>query len=142
MPEQGLLDLGTGDVVAGRDDHVVGAGLVVEVAVAVADVDVAGDVPSILHVGGLAVASQVAAPGWALHREPPQLAVGHRPALRILDLGHVARHCAPGAPRPNLVALCGDEDVKHLRRADAIDDAYAACVMDRIPCRLRERLAG
>ena len=77
VTEQRLFDLGPGDVVAGRDDHVVAARLVPEVAVRVADVGIAGDVPAVLHVGSLALVGQVAAAGRALHREPPGLAVGH-----------------------------------------------------------------
>src|SRR5690348_11227768 len=61
MAEQRLLDLRPGDVVAGADDHVVGPRLVGEVAVPVAHVDVAGDVPPVHHVGALAVTPQVAA---------------------------------------------------------------------------------
>ena len=35
----------------------------------------------------------------------------------------------------------GDEDVKHLRRADAVDDPDAASLVHRVPRRLRQRLA-
>lgn len=43
--ERCLLDLEAGDVVAGRDDHVVGADLEPEVAGLVDEVDVASEVP-------------------------------------------------------------------------------------------------
>ena len=74
MREQRALHLGAGDVVARRDDHVVGARLVEEVAVLVDQVGVAGDVPAVLHVVALPLVGEVAAAGRALHREPPDLA--------------------------------------------------------------------
>src|SRR5690606_37771484 len=65
------LHLGTGDVVAGRDDHVVGPRLEPVVAVLVSDVGVAGQVPSGLGVGGLALrVAHVAAAGGTAHGEP------------------------------------------------------------------------
>ena len=48
MPQQGFLDLGAGDVVARRNDHVVVARLEAEVAVLVLDERVAGEVPPVL----------------------------------------------------------------------------------------------
>ena len=68
VAEQGLLDFGPGDVVAGGDDDVVGPGLVPEVAVGVPAVGVAGDVPAVAHVGPLPVVGQVTAAGRALDR--------------------------------------------------------------------------
>src|SRR3954453_18313738 len=58
---QRLFDLGAGDVVARRDDHVVVAALVPEVAVLVPDEGVAGDVPAALDVRPLTIVGQVAA---------------------------------------------------------------------------------
>ena len=69
VAQQHVFHLERGDVVAGRDDHVVGARLVEEVAVGVLQVGVAGVVPAALHVVGLARVAQVAAAGGALHRE-------------------------------------------------------------------------
>src|SRR5688572_19566454 len=71
--EQRALDLRAGDVVAGGDDHVVGARLVEEVAVLVAQVGVAGDVPAAHltlgdHVVLLSIVGEVAAARRALHR--------------------------------------------------------------------------
>jgi hypothetical protein len=54
MLQQRVLDLGPADVVAGGDDHVVGARLVDEVAVLVLQEGVARIVPAVLHVAGLA----------------------------------------------------------------------------------------
>src|SRR5437016_12636102 len=114
MPKERFLDLRTGDVVSGADDHVVGPGRVVEVSVSSAHVDVARDVPAVLNVRPLAVAAKVAAPRGPLDGKPSELPSGHRPSVRILDLGHVTRHGASGAARSDVIAGRGDEDVKHL----------------------------
>src|SRR5688572_4614368 len=52
--EEGILDLGRGDVVARADDYVVGARAVPIIAVGIAGIGVAGDVPAVLDVIGLA----------------------------------------------------------------------------------------
>src|SRR3546814_8826225 len=71
MQHQHGFDLGAGDVVAGRDNHVVGARLVPEIAVLVADIGVAGEVPAVLHIGGLAFRIvEIATAGGAAHRQP------------------------------------------------------------------------
>ena len=54
MLQQRILHLRAADVVAGGDDHVVGARLVEEVAVRVLHEGVARVVPAVLHVVGLA----------------------------------------------------------------------------------------
>src|SRR5262249_61609481 len=61
VPEQRLLHLGPGDVVPGRDDHVVAARLVPVVTVGVPEVGVAGQVPPVPHVGALALVGEVPA---------------------------------------------------------------------------------
>src|SRR5205807_9876255 len=121
------------DVVTRADDHVVGPRLIVEIAVRIAHVDVAGDVPAVSNVRLLAVAPKVAAACRPLYRQPSQPSVGHWPAVRILDLRHLSRHGAPGAPGPDLVAGGGDEDVQHLRRPNAVDDANHACIVAGLP---------
>src|SRR5439155_20219811 len=102
MPQQRLLDLRPRDVVAGADDHVVGPCLVAEIAVAIAHVDVAGDVPALPYVSRLAIALEVAATCRPLHRQASELTVAHRSPFRVLDLGQVARHGAAGAAGPDL----------------------------------------
>src|SRR5690606_40438897 len=61
MREQHFFHFRPGDVVAGRDDHVVGARLIMEIAVLVLQVGIAGKVPAVLHILGLAVVGEVAA---------------------------------------------------------------------------------
>src|SRR3546814_3675342 len=76
--------LGAGDVVAGRDNHVVGARLVPEIAVLVADIGVAGEVPAVLHIGGLAFRIvEIATAGGAAHRQPADRAGRHRIAALV-----------------------------------------------------------
>src|SRR3546814_17910042 len=75
--------LGAGDVVAGRDNHVVGARLVPEIAVLVADIGVAGEVPAVLHICGLAFRIvEIATAGGAAHPQPADRA--GRPRIAAL----------------------------------------------------------
>ena len=137
-----LLDLRTGDVVAGRDDHVVAAGLVPEVAVVVADEGVTGDVPAVLDVAALPLVGEVAASGRALDRQPARLPVGHVAAERIEDWPRIAGHGTTGGAGPDVVVGGGDEDVQHLGGADAVDERDAGGVAERVPGRDRQVLTG
>src|SRR5690606_1705379 len=111
---QHLLHLDGGDVVAGRDDHVVGAGPVPEVAVGVAHVGVAGDVPAAAHVDRLPLVVEVAAADRAAHREPAGGAVGHRPAVVAEHLCGEPGDGAAGGAGADVLVGGGDEDVQHL----------------------------
>src|SRR5258708_11215499 len=91
MLKERFFDLGPGDVVAGADDHVVGARLVVEVPVPIAHVHVSGDVPAVSNVGPLAVAAKVAAARRPLDSQPSALSIGHRLSVLVLELRDVAR---------------------------------------------------
>src|SRR5699024_443883 len=140
--EHRLLDLGRGDVVARGDDHVVAARLVPEVALVVCAERVAGDVPAVLHVVRLPRIVQVAAPGRTLDRRP----AARSGRDRLGAVVHVGRHTAgdgePGRARPDVVAGGGDEDVQHLRRPDAVDDADPGLVLELLPGAGRQVLAG
>src|SRR6202171_1401261 len=140
MSKERFFDLWARDVVARADDHVVSPGLITEVAVPVAHIDVPGDVPAVSNVRRLPVASKVAASGRTFHGQASELSILYRPAFWVLDLGHVTWHSSPGAAGADLITGGGDEDVEHLRRADAVDDSDPARVVDRVPRRLRQRL--
>src|SRR5207247_660732 len=117
VTEQRLLDLGPGDVIAGRDDHVVVASLEPEVAVGVLDEGVAGDVPPLLDVRPLPVVGQVTASGRALDGQSSGRAGRLRVALRVEDAGDVPGDGPARGSRPDVVVRGGDEDVQHLRGA-------------------------
>ena len=142
MGEQRRLDLRAGDVVAGRDDHVVGARLVPEIAVLIHEVGVAGEVPAVLDVLPLALVGEVAATGRPAHRKPPDGARRQVAPLRIDDLRLVARHRLARRAGPDLVLARRDEDVQHLGRADAVHDLEPGRGLPRLEGRLRQRLAG
>src|SRR4029077_11493740 len=127
---------------AGRDDHVVAACLVPEVAVGVADVGVAGDVPAVLYVIPLALVGQVAAAGRALDGEPPGLAVGHLHAVLVQDRRAVAGDGRAGRAGPDIAVGGGDQNVQNLGRADAVDDGQAGGLAEVLPGRFRQVLAG
>ena len=92
MREQRGFHLRAGDVVAGRDDHVVGARLIPEVAVRIHQVGVAGDVPAVLHVFALARVGEIAAAGRAAHREAADRAGRHFAAVLVDDARLIAGH--------------------------------------------------
>src|SRR5581483_9391700 len=71
MREQRRLDFRPGDVVARRDDHVVGARLVEEVAVLVHQIRIAGHVPAVLYIVLLPLIGEIAAAGGSFYREAP-----------------------------------------------------------------------
>ena len=140
--EQRVLDLGTGDVVAARDDHVVGARLVVEVAVLVDQIGVAGQVPAVPHIVALALVGEVAAAGRPAHREPAGLARRQRPHLVVDHHRLIARDRPAGGAGPDRIARGRDEDVQHLGGADAVDDREAGGTPPGLEGRKRQRLAG
>src|SRR5690606_40958011 len=82
--QQRGLHLGAGDVVTGRDDHVVGAGGEVEAAILVLDEAVAGQVPAVADIVALALVGEIAAAGGTAHGEP-----AHRAARNLV---HVVVH--------------------------------------------------
>src|SRR5262245_18103137 len=111
MRKQNLLDLRSGDVVTRGDDHVVRARLVPEVAVGVADVGVASEIPAPADVAALAIIGQVAAASRTLDGEPAWLTIGHGLAVGIQDLGAVPRNRQSGRSRLDLVVGGRDKDV-------------------------------
>ena len=99
MGEQRRLHLGPGDVVAGRDDHVVGARLVPEVAVLIQDEAVAGQVPAVLDVVRLARVVEIAAADRPAQREPADRAGRHVAAVLVDDLAPRSPGCPAGGAR-------------------------------------------
>src|SRR5581483_4429564 len=95
-----VLDLGTGDLVAAGDDHVVGAALIREIAVFVLDVHVAGDVPAAeADVLGLAVGlAPVLAAGRPLDGDEAFGAGRHLAPVLVDDAAVIAGHGQPGGP--------------------------------------------
>ena len=142
MAQQRLFDLGPGDVVAGRDDQVVGAALVDEVAVGVLQVGVAGEVPAALHVLRLARVVQVAAAGGAFHGQPADGAGGHRLQVLVEHAGAVAGNGQAGGPRAGVLLVGRDEDVQQLGGPDAVDQLDAGGFSPQRAGGHRQRLAG
>jgi hypothetical protein len=139
---EGLLDLRGPDVVARGDDHVVAARLVPEVAVGVADVGVAGDVPAVLHVHLLARVGEVAAARRALDGQPARDPDGGRPAVVGQHGRAVPGDGAAGGARADVVVGGGDEHVQHLGAADAVDQPDAGPGGELLPDRPGQVLPG
>ena len=140
VPQQRVLDFRAADVVAGGDDHVVGAGLVEEVAVLVLHEGVAGVVPAVLHVVGLARVVQVLAAGGADHGQLADRAARHFVAVVVDHLGRVAGHHLADGAGAHVAAGRGDEDVEHLGGADAVQHLDAGRLLPQLARRVGQAL--
>jgi hypothetical protein len=142
VQQQRRFDLGAGDVVAAADDHVVGARLVDELAVVVDQVGVAGQVPAVLHIVGLALVGQVLAAGGALDRQPADLAARQFAALLVEHAGAVARHRQPGGAGLGVGLVGADEDVEQLGASRCRRSARCRWPASTAPRGRGQRLAG
>ena len=142
MRKEAGLDFGAGDVVAGRDDHVVGARLVVKIACRIHRVGVAGDVPAVPDVVLLPCIGKVAAAGRAFYRE---LADHARRAgfARFIDHPRlVAGDGVTGGAAPRRFRGVRNENVDHLGGAQAVDNLDAAGLLEQLACRIGQGFAG
>src|SRR3546814_11026860 len=121
MGEERMLRLRRGDIVARRDDHGVGAGEVPEIAILVLAVGVAGDVPAIDDIVGLARIVEISAAGRALDGEAARSRGGEWAVIVAKHAGLVAGHGLAGSAGKDVVARGGGEDVHIHGRADAVD---------------------
>src|SRR4029079_15234028 len=114
-------------------DHVVGARLVVEIAILVDEVGVAGDVPAVADVIELPDVVEIATAGRATDGEP---ADDTRPEVVHLVVHHarlVPRHGPPGRARADVGVGGTDGDVDHLERADTVYDGAGARLVPGLP---------
>ena len=142
MAQQRRLHLGPGDVVPGRNDHVVAAGLKPEIAVRVQVKGVARDVPAVDHVRTLPVVGQIAAPGRPPHGEPARGAPRQVGPRLVDQLRLIARNWQACGAGPNQVMRGGDEDVQHLGGTNPVHQPQAGRVEPGMPGRGRQRLTG
>jgi hypothetical protein len=140
--EQAVLDLGRAHVVAGGDDHVVVARLVVEVAVLVLREGVAGVVPAVADVGGLAFVVHVAAAGGADHGQAADGAARHLVVVLVHHLGLVAGHHLADGAGAHVGARGRDVDVEHLGAADAVQHLDAGGLLPQLARGVGQGLAG
>src|SRR5690606_210083 len=125
MGQEAVLHLRPGNVVAGRNDHVVGPRLVPEVTLLVLDHGVAGEVPAVLDILALTFVGEVPASGRPLDSELAGRAARHLPAVVVDDPCRIARNGYSGCAGPDLVSLRCEEDVQHLGRAEPVDQRDA-----------------
>src|SRR3546814_21176169 len=114
MREERILHLRRGDIVARRDDHVVGAGEVPEIAILVLAVGVAGDVPAIDDIVGLARIVEISAAGRALDGEAARSRGGKWAVLVAKHTGRVAGHGLAGSPGPDVVPRGGTAEAREV----------------------------
>src|SRR5215211_6780224 len=137
-------DLHRRDPEAADLDHVVRASLVPVEAFLVSPVPVAGEDPLALHsrLGLLVVAPVVGRGGIPLDREVPRLAILRGVAFLVEDLGLVTRNGCPAGAGLEGIRRVGDEDVQHLRGADAVEDGQAEGLIPAAPHAGGQRLGG
>jgi hypothetical protein len=122
MREQRRFDFRSGDVVAGRDDHVVGARLVIEVAGGVHHVGVARHVPAALDILALARVGEIAAARRSPYSEAADCAGRQLAAGLVNDARLITGNDAAGGSRMRVVVGCPDKNVQHLGRTETIHD--------------------
>src|SRR5262249_12604591 len=109
MGEERVLDLYSRYIVAGRNDHVVGARLIPEIAVLVLDEGVTGDVPAFLDIVVLTRIVEIAAADGAFDGETARRAARNVPALLIDDLRPIARDRQAGRAGADFLFRRADE---------------------------------
>src|SRR2546426_7460586 len=112
--------------------------------VAIADVNVAGNVPAGAHVLLLAVYRiQVPAAGRTFDREQTRSTVRHRSEPALVDHhGLIARHNLTRSARPGTTRPRGNEDVQHFGGSEAIQNFDASLLLPRTIDGRRQRFSG
>ena len=121
MLEQAIFHLGAADVVACAHDHVVSPSLVEKVAILVLHEGIAWIVPAVFHVIGLPCIAQIFAAGGPHYGELADLAARQLIAMVVHHFGRIASDNLANRATPDLSACAGDEDMKHLGGANAIE---------------------
>src|SRR5262249_59972688 len=106
--------------VAGRNDHVVGAGREMEAAVVVLPECIASEVPAVPDVVPLPLVGEIAAAGRAANREPADLAARLFVHGFVDDLGLVSGDWPARTRRRGAAGTVGNEDVHQLGGAEAV----------------------
>ena len=115
VAEQGRLDLRPGNLIAGTDNQVIGAGHVPEISLLVHAIGIAGNVPSVLHIFLLLLRSiEIAAAGRTTHGKPSDGVRGRRIALVVDYHCLISRDRLAGCSRTNVFSFGGNKDVQHL----------------------------
>ncbi len=104
MRQQHRLNFRAGNVVAGRNDHVVRARLVVKIAVFIDHECVAGQVPAIAHILRLPRVGQITAAGGAAHRKLPHRVGRQGVHVLVNDARFITRHHLADGAWPHLRA--------------------------------------
>ena len=142
MREQRRLHLRAADVVASRNDHVVGACGVIEITVGIHAEGITGDVPAVLHILALAAVGQIATTGRPFHCQPSHHARRTGLALFIQHRGDIAGDGMAGGTASRRLLGMRNEDVDHLGRAHAVQDLDAGGLFPQLPCGIGQGFAG
>ena len=140
--EQRIFDLRCADVVAGRDDHVVGTGLVKKVTITILQKCVPRMVPAVFDIGCLAGVVHVFAPGGADDSEFAHRATRYfHPAVVHHPRRVTWHHLADGTATH--FGGCGrNEDVEHLGRANTVQHLDAAGIFPELARGVRQTFAS
>src|SRR5581483_2624931 len=142
MRQQCGFNFWPGNVVAGRNDHVVIARGEVEATILVAHEGVSSQIPAVAHVVRLTFVGEVAAPGWTTHRKAPDRVRRYFIEIGVDNLGFIsgdraARRAGHRVPDP-----VSNENVQQLGRADSVQDRLAGFAYPLLEHRRGQRFAG
>src|SRR6185437_15588106 len=127
------------DVIASRDDHIVGTGNVPEIAVLVATVGVARIVPSVLDVVVLAWVIEVLTAGRAFDGQTADGTGRNGAAVVVVHFGDVPGNCPARRSGTHFGFRGADENVQHFGAADSVEDLQAGLRVPVLPDRLGQR---
>ncbi len=138
MREQAGFDFRSGDVVSGRNDHVVIAGLIPEIAVRIHDIGIAGDVPAVLDIFGLARVGQIFAAERPANGKSSRRAGRAFLPIVIDDTRFITGDGFTSRSGSDVVFRRRDEDMQHFRRADAVGQRKPGRTLPRFESRERQ----
>ena len=143
MFQQNGLDLWPGNVIAGRDDQIVGPRLIPEITILVPQIAVPGHVPAVLHVAGLAFRiGHIAATGGSAHGQTADLARRHRATVFIQHRGLETGDGQTSSTGADFVVASGNKGIQHFRGADSVVNAQSGLGMPIIPGRLGQSFSS
>ena len=140
--QQRGLDLGAGDVVAGRNDHVVRAGHKRQAALLVANKRIAGQIPAIAHIIRLPRVREIAASGRPANRKLADGALRQFVHVIVDDLCLVTGNRMPGRSGDGVAYAVGDKDMQQFRAADPVENHLAGLADPAFENRRRQAFTG
>ena len=125
MGQQCGFDIRTGDIVAGRDNHVVRSGHERKAALLVADERIDRQIPAITHIIRLPRIREIAASRRAANRKPADGARRQFVHVIVDDLCLVTGNRVPRRSGDGVAYSVRNEDMQQFRAADPVENRLA-----------------